>query len=338
MNIIKTKSFWIVLFLAAAAVAVGMVVVKPKQGAQEVVKEVSPHIGTIQSIISCTGTVLPKNRLEIIPPVSGRVDSIVVKEGEKVKKGQVLGWLSSTDRAALLDAAQSQGDEKYKYWQEVYKPIALMAPIDGEVIVATIQPGQTVTTADAVLVLSDQLIVRAQVDETDIGKIKVGQDAFISLDAYADTKIKAVVDHIYYESSTVNNVTIYKVDLIPAEVAPFFRSGMNASIDFIVKKKDNALLLTHEAVTTENGQSYVLVRSGSNGQEFVPRLVELGLSQDKNVEILSGLSAEETVIVKSRKYLLPKAVSIGNNPFMPNRRPSSNVKKRNSGSGAAPHP
>ena len=88
---------------------------------------------------------------------------------------------------------------------------------------ATIQPGQTVTTSDAVVVLSDRLIVRAQVDETDIGKIKLNQGAFITLDAYLDTKIGAVVDHIYYESETVNNVTIYKVDLIPENTPEFFR-------------------------------------------------------------------------------------------------------------------
>ncbi len=76
-----------------------------------------------------------------------------------------------------------------------------------------------------------------------------------------------MVDHIYYESSTVNNVTIYKVDLIPAEVAAFFRSGMNASIDFIVEKKDNTLLLAQEAVTTENVQSFVLVRVAGSGRD-----------------------------------------------------------------------
>ena len=100
----------------------------------------------------------------------------------------------------------------------------ILSPIDGEVIVATIQPGQTVTTTDDVVVLSDHLIVRAQVDETDIGKIQLGQKAFISLDAYPDRRIQATVEHIYYESSTVNNVTIYNVDLLPngcSAVFPF---------------------------------------------------------------------------------------------------------------------
>jgi len=197
----------------------------PRQNEQEVIREVSVRVGPIKTIISATGKVLPKNRLEIKPPVSGRIEGILVKEGDFVKKGDTLGWMSSTERAALLDAAQGQGEEKLKYWQQVYKPIALVAPIDGEVIVATIQPGQAVTTADAALVLSDQLIVRAQVDETDIGKIKKGQEAVITLDAYPDEKIKAEVDHIYYESETVNNVTIYKVDLIPQQTPSFFVQG-----------------------------------------------------------------------------------------------------------------
>ncbi|HRZ14638.1 MAG TPA: efflux RND transporter periplasmic adaptor subunit [Candidatus Omnitrophota bacterium] len=336
MSIIKKKSFWVILIVVLAAAGIGLGIMRPQQSTQEIVKEISPHTGTIQTLISSTGTVLPKNRLEIIPPVAGRIESIVVKEGEKVKKGQVLGWLSSTDRAALLDAAQEQGEEKYNYWQEVYKPIALMAPIDGEVIVATIQPGQTVTASSAVLVLSDQLIARAQVDETDIGKIKVGQQAVITLDAYPDSRIKAVVDHVYYESSTVNNVTIYKVDLIPLQVAPFFRSGMNATIDFIVESKDNALLLAQEAVNSDNGESYVVVR-GPDAKEFVPRQVTLGLTQGKNVEILTGLSADDTVIVRSKKYTLPRADSLGKNPFLPSRRnPSSNVKKSGPGAGAPP--
>jgi macrolide-specific efflux system membrane fusion protein len=266
--------------------------------------------------------VLPKNRLEIKPPVAGRIESILVKEGDMVKKGETLGWLSSTERAALLDAAQGQGEEKLKYWQDVYKAIALVAPIDGEVIVATIQPGQAVMTSDAAIVLSDRLIVRAQVDETDIGKIKVGQEATIGLDAYPDVKIKATVDHIYYESETVNNVTIYKVDLLPQEIPSFFRSGMNANVDFVVEKKESALLLAQEAVYGENSESYVLVRNG-NGNELAKRQVVLGITQDKNVEIVSGLSADDTVVIRSKKYTLPKASSIGKNPFLPSRRPQA---------------
>lgn len=289
---------------------------KPANG--EVIKEIKPAIGSIKNIISATGTVLPKNRLELKPPVSGRIEKIEVKEGDKVKAGQNLAWMSSTERAALLDAARGQGEETLKYWEEAYKAIPLISPIDGEVIVATTQAGQTVTTSDAVIVLSDQLIVRAQVDETDIGKIKIGQDAFITLDAYPDIKIKAKVDHIYYESETVNNVTVYKVDLLPESVSDAFRSGMNTTIDFILDSKDSIMLLPSDAIINENEETYVLIKQ-SGKKESARRSVTLGISDDKNVEIIKGINIDDTVLIKIKKYMLPKSSSAGTNPFMPSR-------------------
>jgi len=283
-----------------------------------IVNEIKPTIGVIENIISTTGTVLPKNRLEVKPPVNGRVDEILIKEGEKVKVGQTMAWMSSTERAALLDAARGQGEETLKYWQEVYKPIALISPIDGEVIVATTQPGQTVTTSDAVIVLSDHLIARAQVDETDIGKISVGQDATISLDAYPDTKIKAKVEHIYYESKTVNNVTIYEADLLPEEVPLFFRSGMNTTVDFIESSKEDALILPSEAVVNEKNGPYVLVKQSAGDKEGRKQPVMLGIVSDKNIEITSGITVNDTILLIGKKYTLPTS-NVGTNPFMPSR-------------------
>ncbi|MCX5704957.1 MAG: HlyD family efflux transporter periplasmic adaptor subunit, partial [Candidatus Omnitrophica bacterium] len=179
------------------------------------------------------------------------------------------------------------------------------------------QPGQTVTTTDAVVVLSDHLIVRAQVDETDIGKIKLEQKALLSLDAYPQTKIKAIVGHIYYESKTVNNVTIYEVDLTPENVPSFFRSGMNAAVDVIENSRENALLIPLEAVQKERDESFVLLKK--TGDEPVRQTVTLGIADDKNVEVISGIGADDKILVKSKGYFLPKNKNIGTNPFMPSR-------------------
>ena len=321
----KSKIIFGILVLLAISVFV-VIKIKGSSQSNEIIKEVNPAVGTIQTFISTTGTVLPKNRLEVKPPVGGRIESILVHEGDKVKLGQVLAWMSSTERAALLDAAEGQGEDVLKYWKQVYKPIALLAPIDGDVIVATTQPGQTVTTADAVIVLSDHLIVRAQVDETDIGKIKLKQGAFITLDAYLDEKIGAVVDHIYYESETVNNVTIYKVDLFPEKTPEFFRSGMNATIDFKAESRENAMLLPVEAVRKEKDDSYVLLKQeGSNNP--AKRVVKIGITDDKNYEILSGVTSADTVLVTTKKYVFPGAGSSGTNPFMPNMRRGGSSKK-----------
>ncbi len=313
----KLKLIFALLVVGAVSAFVA-IKLKGRGPETEVTKEINPVVGSIRVFISTTGVVLPKNRLEVKPPVNGRIESILVKEGEKVTQGQILAWMSSTERAALLDAAQGQGEEKLKYWKEVYKPIALLSPIGGEVIVATTQPGQTVTTGDAVVVLSDHLIVRAQVDETDIGKIAQDMKAVITLDAYPDTRIKAVVEHIYYESQTVNNVTIYQVDLIPKEVPVFFRSGMNASVDFMVEDKKDILTIPVEAVY-KNGQSYVLLKQ-PNAKEPLKARVQLGISDDKNVEVISGVSETDLIIVKSKKYSVPTGGAGGNNPFSPFRR------------------
>ncbi len=313
----KLKLFFILLVIFAVA-GFAVTRLKLKKSSDEIAKEITPSIGTIRIIISCTGTVLPKNRLEVKPPVNGRIEKILVQEGDKVKTGQILAWMSSTERAALLDAARGKGEETLQYWEGVYKPIPLPAPIDAEVIVATTQPGQTVTTADAVVVLSDHLIVRAQVDETDIGKISNNMEAIITLDAYPDIKIQARVEHIYYESQTVNNVTIYPVDLIPQEVPPFFRSGMNASVDFITQDKKNILVIPAAAVYKENGNNYVLVNR-TNGKEPQKVRVELGITDDKNIEVISGVTEKDRILEKSKKYVLPKSSTTGN-PFMPRRR------------------
>ncbi len=322
----KIKFLIVIIPILLIIAAFVMVKSRPKVNTNEMTGETTPSVGYIQNIISTTGTVLPKNRLEIKPPVNGRVENVLVSEGEDVKVGQTLAWMSSTERAALLDAARGQGDEKLKYWQEAYKPIELLAPIDGEVIVAKTQPGQTVTTAEAVVVLSDQLIVRAQVDETDIGKVKLNQKAVVSLDAYPETKIKSKVEHIYYESKTVNNVTIYEVDLIPEDIPDFFRSGMNATIDFIQDSRESALLLPLEAVQKDSQGSYVMLKVNGN-KEPVRRNVELGITDERNVEIVSGIGQNDRISFKSQKYFLPKNGSAGTNPFMPMGRKKEPAKK-----------
>jgi macrolide-specific efflux system membrane fusion protein len=245
----------------------------------------------------------------------------LVKEGDYVKVGQTLALMSSTERATVLDAARAQSKEQLSYWEEVYKPTPLLAPINGQVIVQTVQPGQTVTTSDAVTVLSDRLIVQAQVDETDIGKLKLGQAAVISLDAYPDTKVQGTVDHIYYESTIINNVTIYEVNILPKKVPAIFRSGMSANVNIIEQSKENVLMIPLEAVKQDAEGGFVLI-SPTSGEKPVKRRVELGISDDKNAEVISGLETTDKIVIATQNYQPSKDTGAGTNPFMPSRRPS----------------
>jgi len=284
----------------------------------ETVTEVHPKYGTIEVAISATGTIEPRNRLEVKPPMNGRIEEVLVEEGAQVEAGQTLAWMSSTERAALLDAARAEGEESLAYWKDAYKPTPLIAPIAGEVIVRAVEPGQTVTASDVVLVLSDQLIVNAVVDETDIGKVKLEQPARISLDAYPQIKVDGRVEHISYESKIVNNVTMYEVTIVPEALPDVARSGMSTSVDIVEMSKENVIIVPLKALVQEAEGTYVLLSQGE-GKAPVKRRVRRGIADAEYVEIVSGLDVSDTVVVKASGYVVPTNSEQLTSPFM--RRP-----------------
>ena len=264
---------------------------------------------------TATGQITPQDRVEIKPPIPGRIEDVLVREGEAITKGQILAWMSSSDRAALLDAARAQGPEAVAHWETAYKPTPLTSPLDGTLIVRAVEPGQTVTTSDAVVAIADRLIVKAQVDETDIGAVKVGQIASISLDAYPEKSIPAHVDHVAYEAKTVSNVTVYEVDVLPDNVPDFMRSGMTATTTFTVAAKPNALVVPSEAVRQQSSGTHVLVPGKRAWDHPKHQEITVGMTDGKMVEVLSGLHESDVVLVPSLHLSGNRAQ--GRNPFAP---------------------
>jgi macrolide-specific efflux system membrane fusion protein len=308
--------------LAIVAITAGFFIWKKNSSPRVIYKEYKVERGNLQVSILSTGTVQPENRLEIKSPVAGRIDQVLVEEGNKVRKGQTLAWMSSTERAALLDAARARGPEEVRRWEELYKPAPIIAPLAGTIILRNVEPGQTITASDAVFAMSDRLTVKAQVDETDIAKIKLHQKADIILDAYPDQTLSAQVDQIAYEAKTVNNVTTYVVDVLPEKAPDFMRSGMTANVRFQQESKDNILLLPAEAIILSGGKSKVMVKTEERGHPE-EREVELGISDGKRTEITSGLE-EGDVVVRVDLSKMEKQNS--SNPFASpfnNRRPPS---------------
>ena len=283
------------------------------------IKFVNPVIGDVTVTVSTTGVVKPQNRLEIKPSIAGRIENILVREGDQVKEGEILAWMSSTERAALIDAARSRGEEVLRYWEEVYKKTPIISPINGEVIVRSVEPGQTVTASDAVLVLSDRLIVSAQFDETDIGRVKKGRKALIMLDAYPDVSMEGVVDHIAYESEIISNVTIYNVDILPSQLPEILRSGMSVTVEVVENSSTDVMTIPSSAINYDQGRQYVLVQDRRG--KISERDITTGLNDDRTAEILTGLNLTDDVAISESLYI-PAKSGAGINPFMPSRRRS----------------
>lgn len=274
--------------------------------------------GDLKVTVATTGTVKPQNRVEIKPPIAGRIEEVLFDEGAIVRKGQILGYLSSTDRAALLDAARAKGKAELERWEQLYKPMPIIAPIDGNIIARNVEPGQTVSANEKMLVMSDRLIVQAQIDETDIGRIKRGQPAELTLDAYPADVITGVVDQIAYEAQIINNVTMYLVDILPNRVPSFMRSGMTANILITTASTNSVLMLPAGAVHTKSKDTVVWQADPAGGKKIIYIKINAGLNDGKKIEIISGLQESNRVLVVPAR--LPEAKKTAVNPFSPFRR------------------
>ncbi len=209
----------------------------------------------LQITVLSTGNVQPNNELVIYPPISGRIEKILVREGDSVRKGQQLMELSSTERATLLDEAAAQGPTVLAHWQQLYQETPLLSPENGQIIYLPTVQGQIFSTGVTLMVMSDHLMVNTQVDETDLAQIKMNQEATITLDAYPDQPIEGKVHRISYFSTLVNNVTTYEVDVWPTQVPTFMRSGMTSNVVFNISEKDDVLAIPSEALQQNSGQT-----------------------------------------------------------------------------------
>lgn len=279
--------------------------------------KVEPQV--IERTVDATGEVTPLNRVEIKPPIQGRIEELLVDEGSKVKRGQILAWMSSSDRAAILDAARANGPAEVKKWQDTYKPTPIIAPLSGVIILRNVVVGQTIEGSTILFAMSDQLIVKAQVDEADIGRVKVGLPAAITLDAYPDSPINGRVSQILYEGKNVSNVITYGVKIVPETVPPFFRSQMTANVSLILERRENTIVVPSQAISDGAEGKQVMV-PGPDGKPL-PRAVEVGIVAGEKSEITSGLAAGDTIVIVRSRYTPQKGPQ--SSPLTMGGRPNS---------------
>jgi len=175
----------------------------------------------------------------------------------------------------------------------------IKTPVEGTVIKKMVTPGQTASPTMPVAVIAnlDHLVIEALVDEGDIGKVKESQKVNISTDNFPEEIFPGEVIMVSSSASdveTIQNVATYKIVIEIEDDRGLLKMGMNTYNDVIVAEKKNVILVPSAALHQSEGKDIVYVMEGNSKKE---RPVETGLSDNENIEIVSGLSEGEKVVV-----------------------------------------
>jgi macrolide-specific efflux system membrane fusion protein len=320
---------WMAATAGAAVIALVAVIWLARGGTSaDNLRAVPVTVGQVEDTVETTGSVEPLTRIVVSPPIAGRIEDLLVEEGSRVKAGDVVAWMSSADRAAILDAARVQGPDELKTWEASYRPTSIVAPYSGVVILSSVVVGQSVNTSSVVYAISDELIVVAAVDESDIGRVRVGMSARVTLDAYPDRVTTGRVLRILYEGKNVSNVITYGVKIKLDRVPFYYRSQMSANIILVASKDEKAVLVPESAVRPgRRGESMVLV-PGPRGRP-VPRPVTTGVELDGRIQVTSGLEPGDTVYITPRRYVRQRGIQ--GSPLTPGRAPGEGSGGRHGG-------
>jgi HlyD family secretion protein len=211
----------------------------------------------------------------------------------EIALAQVLADQASDPELAGLSLEQAQLN--LEATQRALEMLALVAPIDGIVTVLDAQVGQIVGTS-AIVTLSnlEQATVELYLDETDLDKIAVGNEVEVIFDALPDETFTGHVVRVEPELVTMEGVpTVKAVAALEGVSLQDLPAGLNASVDVIGGKAENALLVPVEALRELSPGEYAVFVMVDG--ELESRLVEVGLMDYANAEIISGLELGDTV-------------------------------------------
>lgn len=130
----------------------------------------------------------------------------------------------------------------------------IIAPINGIVLKRNVDPGQTVAAslqAPVMFTIAEDLRhmeVQVNVDEADVGKVREGQSATFTVDAYPERRFPALIRELRYAPETVQGVVTYKAVLTVDNAELLLRPGMTATAEIGVQDVSNALLVPNAAL------------------------------------------------------------------------------------------
>lgn len=264
--------------------------------------------------------------VKVAAKVAATVAQIAVQEGARVNAGDLLAKLTSdqvelsyqqalndlaTQRDSLANlitpandpdgsianlqqkviASQRSRDQK----KQAVDDLTVKAPIDGKLSGFMVKVGDQLDPKTQVAKVADYttMEMHVAVDELDISKVKAGQQATLTLDALPGKRFTGKVSRVAAEGTVKNDIATFDVT-VQIQNPDGILAGMNASADIAIDTRENVLAVPVQAVRTQQGKSTVQVLKNN---QPTPVEVQVGLRTSTMVEIVSGLTEGEQVIV-----------------------------------------
>ena len=331
------------------------------QESPEVFKTEEPTTETIVKKTMATGTLLPREEVDVKPNISGVVDKLFVKPGEIVKVGDMIAQLKVVPNISSLNSAKNQvrqakinltNERKvFNRQKELFEKgvisenefdlaknsydIALQnlkaaeenleiietgttqdagnaatteikARISGMILDIPVEVGNQVIEANnfnegttiATIAKTDDMIFEGKVDESEVGKIKEGLPLEITVGAIEDKTFNATLDYISPKGTEENGAVQFDIEgSLKINDSIFIRAGLSANASIILERSEDVLAISESLVQFEKETKKPFVEVEVGDQKFEKRMVELGLSDGINVEVISGVSEGDKIKV-----------------------------------------
>jgi HlyD family secretion protein len=383
----KSKKLWIIT--AASLLVVILVISNIVKGTKKLaIQSAKVKKGEIISIVSAPGNVKAETEVQISAYVMGKISRLPVKEGDLVKKGQILVQIDPTNYAAQVKQARAslelakanlaqteliykrkqelfaaglisqeeneatttqfnldrarltQAEASLEQAQDTYSKTTITSPINGTVVQLNVEVGEVVVTGtmnnagSVIMTVADmsQMEVEAQVDESDVKDIRIGQTAEIEVDAIIGKTFKGQVSEVGNAaissgsvSSSSNASVNYTVKTRFLDRSEDLKSGMSANVDITTSHKNDILLIPIQSVVMRKVDSERKAAERKKGKSAAPAgenpgdgkrvkekeqevvyivekgkamimPVETGVSDQDNIEVLAGLADGQEVI------------------------------------------
>ncbi len=282
---------------------------------------------TVSSFLETNGSLEAENDIQIVARTQGPIVELAAEEGMRLTKGDLMARIDETETRAQLEIAKvrlkdsTRAHDRAKaafdneiISREVYETALaqlesseaevmgteilldytnVRAPFDGIVVERIVKLAENVTVNQELFRFSefDPLLVKIQIPEKELSRLKLGQQARLQVEAWPDESFDAKVLRVSpVVDSTTGTIRVTLEVRTRGKLSP----GMFASVFLVTDTRENAIVMPRRALSIESLSDTVFVVRGDQAER---RDVELGYTESDAVEVLAGLSVGERVIV-----------------------------------------